>query len=268
MEKRIFLLLSFFLGVSVFTGCRQNKKIDNNKKSKELSIFAAASLTDSLNDIKKSYEIENPDIRININYDSSGSLKSQIDQKAYCDIFISASNKQMDQLDKDSDKFNSKVAIDSSSRIDLLENEVVLAKKQGLKLGIKSFDDLGKDYVKSVALGNSDVPVGQYSKRILENIGIWDEIKDKINYGSNVREVASWIDQGASDCGIVYLTDAKVFNLDVIAKADEKILDKKVLYPAAMIETSKNKDEAKKFLSYLKGDFSKDIFKKYGFKVN
>lgn len=243
-------------------------EVDQVKKEdkKDLTVFAAASMTESLTEIKAEFEKENPDLNIIFNFDSSGTLKSQIAEGARCDVFISAASKQMDELDPTSDKRDSDVAIDSDSRLDLLENEVTLAIKEDSKKDIKSFEDLNSDLVETIALGNADVPVGQYSESILKNMGIWDDIQNKVSFASNVKEVTSWISEGAVDCGIIYSTDAKASGLKIVAKADPSLLDKKVIYPAAILKDSSNRDDAYKFLSFLNGDKASEIFEKYGFK--
>lgn len=243
-------------------------EVDQVKKEdkKDLTVFAAASMTESLTEVKAEFEKENPDLNLIFNFDSSGTLKSQIAEGARCDVFISAASKQMDELDPTSDKWDSDVEIDSDSRLDLLENEVTLAIKEDSKKDIKSFEDLNSDLVETIALGNADVSVGQYSESILKNMGIWDDIQNKVSFASNVKEVTSWISEGAVDCGIIYSTDAKASSLKIVAKADPSLQDKKVIYPAAILKDSPNRDDAYKFLSFLNGDKASEIFEKYGFK--
>lgn len=243
-------------------------EVDQVKKEdkKDLTVFAAASMTESLTEVKAEFEKENPDLNLIFNFDSSGTLKSQIAEGARCDVFISAASKQMDELDPTSDKWDSDVEIDSDSRLDLLENEVTLAIKEDSKKDIKSFEDLNSDLVETIALGNADVPVGQYSESILKNMGLWDDIQNKVSFASNVKEVTSWISEGAVDCGIIYSTDAKASSLKIVAKADPSLQDKKVIYPAAILKDSPNRDDAYKFLSFLNGDKASEIFEKYGFK--
>ena len=246
----------------VETEMHQVKKEDK----KDLTVFAAASMTESLTEIKAEFEKENPELNLIFNFDSSGTLKSQIAEGAVCDVFISAASKQMDELDPTSDKKDSDVEIDSDSRFDLLENEVTLAVKEDSEKDIKSFEDLNSDLVETIALGNADVPVGQYSESLLKNMGIWDDIQSKVTFGSNVKEVTSWVSEGAVDCGIIYSTDAKAAGLMIVAKADPSLLDKKVIYPAAILKDSKNREDADKFISFLNSDKAREIFEKYGFK--
>ena len=237
---------------------KSNEATDTNDK-KELTVFAAASMTEALEELKTEFEKENPNLSLTFNFDSSGTLKTQIDEGADCDVFVSAAQKQMDELEKE-DK------IDKETRFDLLENEVTLAVADGNEKEIKDFKDLEKDEVEKIALGNSDVPVGQYSEEILKNLGIWDKIQDKVTFGSNVKEVTSWVSEKVADCGIVYKTDAKTAGLQTVAIADDSMLENKVVYPAALLKNSKNPEEGKKYLEFLQGEKASEVLDKYGFK--
>ena len=244
----------------------EEKKKDDTSAKTDINVFAAASMTESLEELKAVFEEENPGINLVFNFDSSGTLKTQIAEGAACDVFISAAKKQMDELDPNRESKASKITIDPNTRFDLLENEVVLAVKKDSNKDIRSFDDIKKDKVETIALGNADVPVGQYSESLLKNMGIWEMIQDKISFGSNVKEVTSWISEGAVDCGIIYSTDAKAAGLKIVATANPDMLDKKVVYPAALIENSPNREAGEKFLEFLKTDRAREVFTKYGFK--
>ncbi|ACV29466.1 Molybdate-binding periplasmic protein precursor [Anaerococcus prevotii] len=244
----------------------EKKKDDKSSEKTDLNVFAAASMTESLEDLKEVFEDENPGINLVFNFDSSGTLKTQIAEGADCDVFISAAQKQMDALDPNSDSKEGDITIDPSSRFDLLENEVTLAVREDSNKDITSFDDIKTDKVATIGLGNADVPVGQYSESLLKNMGIWEVIQDKISFGSNVKEVTSWLTEGAVDCGIIYSTDAKAAGLRIVDTADPDMLDKKVIYPAALIENSPNREAGEKFLEFLKTDRAREVFVKYGFK--
>lgn len=265
--KRIMTVL--LVGMMILTGCGKNEEKPADVKvedKKEIVVFAAASMTESLEEIKGKYESENPAIEIIYTFDSSGTLKTQIEEGADVDIFISAAQKQMNALDIESDKNEDQLDfIDSESRIDLLKNKVVLAVIEGNEKGLSSFDDLNTDLVEHIALGNADVPVGQYSEEILGNMGIWDAIQPKVTYGSNVKEVTTWVSEKSVDCGIVYATDAYSAGLEAVAEAPEGTLKTEVVYPAAVLKNSENPDEAKAFLDYLQGEDSKGIFESVGF---
>ena len=263
---RVFLVLTMILG---FTACSskqaENKetKVEKTEK-KKLNVYGAASMTETMQEIKKVYEEKHKDIELVYTFDSSGTLKKQIEQGSDVDIFISEASKQMNALDK-SKTPDAKVVIDESSRFNLLENKVVLAVIKGNSSGLKDFTDLTKPEISKIALGNSDVPVGQYSEELLKNLKIWDEIQSKVTFGSNVKEVTTWIKEGVANCGIIYATDAYSAGLEVVATAKEGMIKTPVLYPAAVLKNSKNSKEAKEFLEFLKGDECKAIFEKVGF---
>ena len=228
-------------------------------ESVELIVFAAASLTETLNAIAQDYSAENPGVTFRFNFDSSGTLKTQIEEGADCDLFLSAAQKQMNAL-QDEDLIN------ADTRIDLLENKVVLAVPEGNPADIQSFGDIGTDKCKLVALGNDDVPVGSYSIEILTNLGILDELEssNKITYGSNVKEVTTQVKEAAADCGIVYATDAYSAGLETVdeATADEC---RQVIYPAALTASTAHAEEAQAFLDYLTTDDAAAIFESVGF---
>lgn len=234
-------------------------------EKKELYVFAAASLTESLEEIKAAYEEANPDVEIIYTFDSSGTLKTQIEEGAYADIFISAAQKQMNALDPEKNPEATDKVIDSASRIDLLENKVCLVVPKGSDKDIKTFEDLNTDKVQTIALGNADVPVGQYSEEILRNLGSWDAIQGKVTFGSNVKEVTTWVSEGVVDCGIIYKTDAYSAGLDVVYEEDGSHLETPVIYPAALLQGSSNAEDAGKLLEYFQGPEAMEIFQSVGF---
>lgn len=239
----------------------------------ELVVFAAASMTETLNQIKTDYEAQHKDITLTYNFDSSGTLKTQIQEGATCDVFISAAQKQMDQLDASKDETANPEKLDfvnSDSRIDLLENKVALVVPDNNPKNIQSFDDL-KSKLESgdvlMAMGNSDVPVGQYTQKILQYFGLDEKAltdAGEITYGSNVKEVTTQVSEGSADCGIVYYTDAYSAGLKVVGEATEEMCGK-TIYPAAVMKDSQHPKEAQEFLDYLHGDAAKQVFEKVGF---
>ena len=224
----------------------------------ELHVFAAASLKEALTQIGENYKAVAPDVTLTFTFDSSGTLQKQIEEGAECDLFLSAAQKQMNALAEG--KY-----IDESTRIDLLENKVVLAVPEGNPAGVTAFEDVNTDKVELAALGNSDVPVGQYSEELYTALGIWDDIQSKITFGSNVKEVTTWVSEGTVDCGVVYTTDAYSAGLEVVAEADPSLLTNKVVYPAAVLSASAHADAAKAFLDYLTTDDSVAVFQSVGF---
>ena len=263
---RVFLVLTMIFGITACSSKPADKKETKVEKTekKKLTVFCAASMTETMEQIKKVYEEKHKDIELVYTFDSSGTLKKQIEQGADADIFISAAQKQMNALDK-SKTPEATVVIDEATRFNLLENKVVLAVSKGNSLDLKDFTDLTKAEISKIALGNSDVPVGQYSEELLKNLKIWDEIQKKVTFGSNVKEVTTWIKEGVANCGIIYATDAYSAGLEVVATAKEGMIKTPVLYPAAIMKNSKNAKEAKEFLEFLKGDECKAIFEKVGF---
>lgn len=225
-----------------------------------LTVFAAASLQASMEKIAGLYAEANPHIEIAYNFDSSGTLKTQIEEGAECDVFISAAQKQMNALEKSG-------LIDPSSRINLLENKIVLAVPEGNPAGITSFADIGGGRLNLIALGNSDVPAGEYAREILADIGIWDKLnaEGKISFAGNVTEVAVHVREGAADCGIVYATDAMTHKLIIIAEPPEGTLKTPVVYPAAIIAGSKHAVRASEFLAFLQGERAREVFASFGF---
>ena len=239
----------------------------------ELIVFAAASMTETLNEIKDLYEEANPDITLTYNFDSSGTLKTQIEEGADCDLFISAGQKQMNELDITVDEEKNPDRLDfvkEDTRTDLLENKVTLVVPEDNPKGIESFDqlaDLLKDGEVLMAMGNSDVPVGQYTQKILEYYGLDEEElakAGKITYGSNVKEVTTQVVEASVDCGVVYCTDAFSADLDVADSATSEMCGQ-VIYPAAVMKNSANAEEAQAFLDWLGEEEAMEIFEKVGF---
>lgn len=255
--------LALLSGTMLLAGCGGNSATDPaaNGKPVELRVAAAASLTDAMNELAAIYEKEHPDVKLTFNFGSSGALQQAIENGAQTDLFFSAAQKQMDALDKGGNLL-------LGTRKDLLENEVVLiVPKEGGK-DLTSFEDLTKPDVQHVALGEpKGVPVGQYSEEILTKLGILDAVKAKAVYGSDVRQVLSWVETGDADAGLVYATDAAVSDkVRVTAKAPADS-HKPVIYPAAVIKSTANAEAAKAFLEFTSTDEAKAVFEKYGFAV-
>ena len=239
----------------------------------ELTVFAAASMTETLNEIKDLYEEANPDVTLTYNFDSSGTLKTQIEEGADCDLLISAGQKQMNELDITADEEKNPDRLDfvkEGSRIDLLENKVTLVVPEDNPKIIESFDSLAellKDGEVLMAMGNSDVPVGQYTQKILAFYGLDEEElarAGKISYGTNVKEVTTQVVEGSVDCGVVYCTDAYSAGLDVMDSATPEMCGQ-VIYPAAVMKESANAEAAQAFLDYLGGEEAMAVFEEVGF---
>ena len=239
----------------------------------ELIVFAAASLTETLTAIGETYSAEHPEVTFRFNFDSSGTLKTQIQEGADCDLFISAGQKQMNQLDSTaSADVNTEGLdfVDSDSRVDLLENKVVLCVPENGDKGIDSFDSLA-EHLKAgdilFCMGNSDVPVGQYTQKILAYYDLDEEAlaaAGVITYGSNVKEVTTQISEASVDAGVVYCTDAYSAGLTPVDEATKEMCGQ-VIYPAAVLKNAPNADAAKAFLAYLQSTEAANVFAKVGF---
>ena len=227
----------------------------------EVIVFAAASMEATLTQIAELYKEVVPNVTLTFTFDSSGTLKTQIEEGAVCDLFISAAQKQMNQLDAADTAGTNTDGLDyvvSESRIDLVENKVVLAVPDDNPAGIESFTDLSTDKLSLLCLGNDDVPVGAYSLQILEYLGIdiaGLESDGKVTYASNVSEVANQVKEGAVDCGIIYATDAFTYELNVVDQAAPEMCDQ-VIYPAAVMKsgTEGAAEAAQAFLDYIHTD--------------
>ena len=239
----------------------------------ELIVFAAASMTETLTELKAMYEALHPGVTITYNFDSSGTLKTQIQEGADCDLFISAAPKQMNQLDASCDAEQNPEGLDfvlQGSRIDLLENKVALVVPEGNPKGVESFDQLA-ELLKAggilFAMGNSDVPVGQYTQKIFDFYGLSEEELANagvISYGTNVKEVTTQVTESSADCGVVYATDAFSAGLTVVDTATKDMCGQ-VIYPAAVLNVSKNPEAAQAFLDFLRTPEALAVFEAVGF---
>lgn len=249
----IVLSLMILLGMS---GCQKTVET----KEEHLLIAAAASLKNVYeNELIPLFLEDHENVVIEGTYDSSGKLQTQIESGLEADIFMSAAKKQMNALDDGG-------YIKEGSIVDLLENKIVLITPIDSQLGLANFEDITK--ANSIAIGDYEsVPAGQYAKEALENLGIYDDIVDRISFGTNVTEVLNQVAESSAEAGIVYATDAASMSdkVKVIAQAPEGSLEKPVIYPVAVIEGSKNQDLAQEFIDFLKTDEAILIFEKYGF---
>lgn len=270
MKKFVSLLLTLTLALSLAAcgGKTETAPADDAgtqeaapaAKSVELTVFAAASMTETMDQIIELYKTAAPEVTVVASYASSGDLLKQIQEGAVCDLFISAAPKQMNALEESS-------LLLEGTRLDLLENKVTLAVPKGNPKGVESFDQLAellKNGEVLLAMGNSDVPVGQYTQKIFAYYGI-DEaaVSGSLTYGSNVKEVTTQVSEGAVDCGIIYATDAFSAGLEVVDEATAEMCGQ-VIYPAAVLAESQHPDEAKAFLAFLQTDESA-VFESVGF---
>jgi molybdate transport system substrate-binding protein len=224
----------------------------------ELTVSAAISLKDVLDKAAQLYRIERPDTVIHFNLGASGTLQRQVEQGAPVDIFISASEDQMDSL-------ASKGLLLAGTRRDLVKNAVVLIVPKG-QTGISSFQDLTRPEVKVVAIGESQtVPAGKYAQEVLTHFHLYDQLKPKFVLGKDVRQVLTYVITGNADAGIVYATDAMTTQQVIVVATAPEDSHSPVIYPVAILKSSKEADEAKRFLDFLEGTKVQEVFGKYGF---
>lgn len=269
--KRVFaIVLVLSMTVCLFAGC---KSAPEKEEKTDVIVFAAASMTETLTEIAEMYKEVAPNVNVILTFESSGTLKTNIEEGADCDIFISAGQKQMNQLDVSADPEINTAGLDfvlADSRCNLLENKVALAVPEGNPKGINSYEDLKtalENHGILLAMGNEDVPVGQYTQKILAFFGLDEAALANagcITYGSNVKEVASQVSEGAVDCGIIYQTDAFSAKLTVVDTATKEMCGQ-VIYPAAVLNISKHREAAQAFLDYLKTPEAGAVFAAVGF---
>lgn len=291
MKKMLALLLALCMMFCVFVGCsNQNEPTKDDTAGKEavdakdsaedetaepveLIVFAAASMTETLTELGEEYMAANDNVTLVFNFDSSGTLKTQIEEGAECDIFISAGQKQMDELDITADPEVNVSGLDfvlQDTRFDILENKVALAVPEGNPADINSYDDLRDGLTDGsilMAMGNADVPVGQYTQKILSYYNLSEEDLANagcITYGTNVKEVTTQISEAAVDCGIIYQTDAYSAGLTVVDTATAEMCGQ-VIYPAAVLNVSEHTEAAQAFLEFLQGDSADAVFEAVGF---
>ena len=254
--KKIFALMLALLMVVGLMACGAEAPA----ASQELVVFAAASLTETLTQLGEQYMADHPDVTIVFNFDSSGTLKTQIQEGADCDVFISAGQKQMNELE----------VVLEGTRFDILENKVALAVPADNPAGIDSYDDLVSALTAGeimLAMGNADVPAGQYTQKILTYYDLKEEAlaaAGVITYSSNVKEIATQIAESTVDCGILYQTDAFSAGLTVVDTATADMCGQ-VIYPAAVMNVSQNVETAQDFLNFLTSDGADAVFAAVGF---
>lgn len=266
-NKRILAFVGWMLAsLLLLIACNQTSTPNPNSvanpraSTASLTISAAASLKDALQEIKPLYAKQQPQVKLTYNFGSSGALQQQIEQGAGVDVFISAANKQMDALKQ-------KGLLVDSTRKDFLKNELVLIVPQKAQ-NIKDFPDLAASSVKKIALGEpKSVPAGQYALQVLDSLKIADKIKGKVVYAKDVRQALNYVESGNTDAGIVYLSDAKTTQkVKVVATAPENS-HSPIVYPIAVLKSSKHVDDAENFVQFLSGNAVKEVFEKQGFQV-
>jgi molybdate transport system substrate-binding protein len=266
MKKKYLLFFAIILLLLAVAGCSTNeqakkpeeKKQKNSEKKVELTISAAVSLQDALNDIKASFEKDHPNVIVNYNFGASGALQQQISQGAPVDLFLSAAEDKFDKLVKDG-------LIEKTKGTDLVGNELVLVVPKDSNKGINGFEDLTK--TNKISIGTPEaVPAGQYAKETLENLNVWKVNEGKVVYAKDVRQVLTYVETNNVDAGIVYKTDALISPKVKIVATSEENTHAPIIYPLGVIKKSAHPKEAQLFYVYLQNEKSMKTFKKYGFK--
>ena len=266
-KKRLAPVLALILTVSL---CACGQK---SAEKTELTVFAAASMQETLTELGNQYMEDNENITLVFNFDSSGTLKTQIQEGAEVDIFISAGQKQMNQLDIAADPSVNTEGLDfvlAGTRFDILENKVALAVPEGNPSGIHSYADMAAGLRNGsilLAMGNGDVPVGQYTQKILQFFELNEAdlaAAGCLTYGGNVKEVTTQVSEAAVDCGVIYQTDAFSAGLKVVDTATAEMCGQ-VIYPAAVMKGSRNPDAAGAFLEFLTSETADAVFEEVGF---
>lgn len=224
----------------------------------EITVFAAASLTDVLKELARNYEKETGD-KIVFNFAASSLLQRQIAAGAPADIFFSADEAKMNELE-------AKGLIDKSTRKSRLGNSLVVVVAGDSTLQLKSGQDLTNAVIKKIALAEpKSVPAGIYAKEWLEGRGLWEAIEPRVIPTENVRAALAAVESGNVECGVVYKTDAAISKKVKVAFEVPEKESPVVSYPMAVTKESKQPAAAKKFLNYLDSKAAGDIFKKFGF---
>ncbi|MGD1910207.1 MAG: molybdate ABC transporter substrate-binding protein [Rivularia sp. (in: cyanobacteria)] len=274
MNRRRFFVLMTSIAISflIVVGCNQlasnnpanraAQSQNRQSKSVELTVSSAASMQDAMKEVADFYQKKHPNTKIIYNFASSGTLTQQIKQGAPVDIFISANEKFMNELDK-------KNLLLPKSRKDLLKNDIVLIiPKKGSVANISNFQKLTSTNIKRFSIGEPEsVPAGGYARQVLTSLKIYSRLKTKTVFAKDVRQVLTYVELGNVDAGIVYATDAKISNqVKVVASAPENT-HKPIVYPVAAIQRTQNPETAKEFIQFLDSDSAKDTFTKYGFQI-
>ena len=273
MTKGVIAILVIAMAAALLGACAsQTEEPTARAEPVELVVFAAASMTEAMNQIEELYKEVAPHVTLVFNFDSSGTLKTQIEEGADCDIFISAGQKQMDQLDISADSLVNTDGLDfvlQGSRFNIVENLLVMIAPEGAENGIASFEDALSDEVELIALGNSDVPAGQYAQEVYTYLGLWDQLVglNKISYGANVKEVLEQVVSAAVDCGVVYSTDAASATGVMVVAAAPAGSHMPVVYPAAIITATTQLAEAEAFMAFLQSEVCSQVFRAIGFSI-
>ncbi|MCR8643748.1 molybdate ABC transporter substrate-binding protein [Paenibacillus sp. N1-5-1-14] len=258
--RKIRFIFALIIGLALVAGCSNGAKQQDEPKI-ELTISAAASLTDSLNEIQKLYEVEHPNVKLTFNFGASGSLQQQIEQGAPVDVFFSAGKKQVDAL-------VGKNLMNRQYVANVVNNELVAVIPSESSLQLQSAKDLSKANIQKLALGEPEaVPAGSYSKEMLVHNGLWESLNAKMVFAKDVRQVLTYVESGNVDIGFVYKTDARISNKVKVAFTAEAGSHKPIEYPIGIVEGSKHVKESQAWIQFLQSKPAQQVFEKYGFVI-
>lgn len=261
MKKRymILMVVSILVICLLSAGCSTNEKKTEKEGSIEINVSAALGLKEALLDIQKKYEKEHPEIKIVYNFAAAGVLASQIENGAPCDVFLSAAIKQVNDL-------KAKDLLKDDTIKDIVGNRLVLVVPKGNPLQIKDLKDLTKESVHYIGFGDiKTMPAGQYGKECLENIGVWQQVESKFVIGKTVREIVAYVESGNADAAVAFETVVRNNPKVEIAAFAPEGTHQTVLFPGAVLKSTKNEVAARSFFDYLTSTDALDIFQKYGF---
>ncbi|OCA80821.1 molybdate ABC transporter substrate-binding protein [Pseudobacillus wudalianchiensis] len=260
MFKKGWALLFLALLLTAASGCSNSGKSASGSDEKtEVVISAAASLTDALDELQSSFEDEYPDIDLTFNFGSSGKLAQQIEQGAPADVFLSASNQDMDKLQE-------KKLIQKDSRLEFAKNSLVLIAKKDQSASTSSFEEINREKIDHLAMGEPEsVPAGRYTKEVLEHLNIWESLQNKLVLGSDVRQVLTYVESGNAELGVVYASDALTSDKVKVVSEAKADWHEPIVYPGAITSHSEHAKEAKLFLDYLASAEGKEVLHQYGF---
>jgi molybdate transport system substrate-binding protein len=231
------------------------------REQTELTISAAASLTDALKEIQKAFELKYNHIKLNYNLGSSGALQQQIQQGAPVDVFLSASTKHMNVLVQQQ-------WIQEDQQINVLSNEIAMIVPIDSKLIIENSEDLTREDIKKIAIGIPEsVPAGNYAKEALINAKLWEPLQQKLVQAKDVRQVLHYVETGNADAGFVYKSDVLSSSKVKIAYVLDPKTYAAVEYPFGIVKSTQHREEAEKFYTFIQTKEALNIFVKYGFTI-
>lgn len=259
MKRFIIISIILMLFAFLLAGCGESQKTSADLQTAELTISAAASLSDCLSEIQTAFNEQQPQVIITYNFASSSSLQQQIEQGAPADIFISAGQKQMNALQEKG------LMIEESIK-NIVQNRLVVIVPTDSAATIDSFEKLTDPTIAKITIGDPEsVPAGKYAQQVFRNLNIAEDISDKLVVAKDVREVLSWVETGNADAGVLYATDALISNKVIVCATAGEDSHDPIVYPAGIVKASANREAAQSFLDFLSTDAAKTIFTNYGF---